>query len=748
MIEQSAENLRILVADDEQASLELFEQLLSPNETGNAASSELDKLSERLFGNDSQKEKPTIIDLLTCQSGNQAVEAVKNSLEQDRPFAMAFLDVRMPPGPDGVRTAEKIRKMDPNIEIVIVTAYSDIKPRDIARKVPPSHKLLYIQKPFHPHEIIQFASSLGAKWQMEKKLRSINFDLEKRVEKRTNELEFLNEKLEEDIDKRKMTEKSLRESEERYRTLFERAGDAIFILEAEGEKAGNIVSANQAAAKMHGYSVDEFEGMNIKDLDTPEVSRQASARIAQLLEGKWINEEITHRKKDGTIFPVEISAGLLELGKSKYILAFDRDISKRKDAEKALKDSNLKLEKRVAQRTEELSKANKKLKIEIKERKQVEKRKSQLLKETEKILEAMPFGIIMVGLDKKIKMINDAALKMIKVNSKEDIYGKTCYTNICPAQTNACPIIDLGQNVESSEKVLLTVTGEKIPILKTVIPISIEEEPILLEAVVDITDLKRAQGALQKAKVSAEAADRAKSDFLANMSHELRTPLNHIIGFTELLKDEHFGELNDAQEDYLNDIHQSSHHLLSLINDILDLSKVEAGKLELNATDVQIKQLLENSLIMVKEKAMKHDLQIKCDCNGIPETIEADERKLKQILYNLLSNAVKFTQDNGTISLVAQAYELFLKGETNIFNDHVKGIKISITDTGIGIRPEDLKRVFDPFEQAEKSTARRFQGTGLGLALTKKLVELHGGKIWAESQGDGKGATFSFFIPI
>ena len=271
---------------------------------------------------------------------------------------------------------------------------------------------------------------------------------------------------------------------------------------------------------------------------------------------------------------------------------------------------------------------------------------------------------------------------------------------------------------------------------------------------------------LMQAKEEAETSNRTKSDFLANMSHELRTPLNHIIGFTEIVVDKRCGELNESQEEYLNDVLKSSRHLLALINDILDLSKVEAGKFELEPTEVDPRLLVDNCLVMFKEKAMKHGIKLTSHIDHIPATITADERKMKQIVYNILANAMKFTPDGGSVSVDAQMVNCLVRpglrsgdpegleiisggngtGKTNGRKQR-KCVQFSVADSGIGIKSEDQDRIFDPFEQADGSSSRRYQGTGLGLPLTRKLVELHGGRMWVESEGTGKGATFSFIIP-
>jgi len=230
-----------------------------------------------------------------------------------------------------------------------------------------------------------------------------------------------------------------------------------------------------------------------------------------------------------------------------------------------------------------------------------------------------------------------------------------------------------------------------------------------------------------------EAANRHKSEFLANVSHELRTPLNAIIGFSEVLGERLFGELNEKQAEYTEDILSSGRHLLSLINDILDLSKIEAGRMDLEVTTFYLPDAIENALLLVRERASRHGIKLDRIIDDHLGDFTGDERKVKQVLVNLLSNAVKFTPEGGKIQVRAGLDD--------------GSLKISVSDTGVGIAPEDHEAIFEEFRQVGSNYAQKREGTGLGLSLTRKFVEMHGGKIWVESEL-GKGSTFTFTLPI
>jgi signal transduction histidine kinase len=252
------------------------------------------------------------------------------------------------------------------------------------------------------------------------------------------------------------------------------------------------------------------------------------------------------------------------------------------------------------------------------------------------------------------------------------------------------------------------------------------------QAVITIENV-RLFNEIQEKSRQLEVANRHKSEFLANMSHELRTPLNAIIGFSEVLDERYFGELNPKQAEYVKDIHGSGKHLLQLINDILDLSKIEAGRMELEVGDFDLPAALQNAMTLVRERAQRHGIALGLDVDPTLGSFRADERKFKQIMLNLLSNAVKFTPEGGKVSVAAK-----LNGSA---------VEVSVSDTGVGIAPEDQAIVFEEFRQVGRDYTRKAEGTGLGLALTRRFVELHGGAI-SLSSALGKGSTFTFTLPI
>ena len=273
----------------------------------------------------------------------------------------------------------------------------------------------------------------------------------------------------------------------------------------------------------------------------------------------------------------------------------------------------------------------------------------------------------------------------------------------------------------------------------------------------DATERKRFERALEEKNIELEHASRMKSAFLATMSHELRTPLNAIIGFSEALKDGLIGQISDTQQEYVGDIFTSGHHLLSLINDILDLSKVEAGMMTIELEAVDLNRLLLGSLSIVREKAAAQHIDLELEINVDLQMPLLDMRKTKQIVYNLLSNAVKFSAPSGCVSLrarsVARAGVGILSGNWPVHsfpladNSHMEFLEICVCDSGIGISRENMAKLFQPFSQIDSSLSRKFEGTGLGLAMVKQLAELQGGAV-AVASAEGEGACFAAWLPL
>jgi PAS domain S-box-containing protein len=344
-------------------------------------------------------------------------------------------------------------------------------------------------------------------------------------------------------------------------------------------------------------------------------------------------------------------------------------------------------------------------------------------------------GIVIINAStKEVMDINPVAVRMFGEN-RSFIIGRHCYEIFCPADKCSCPIIDFNQEVDRSERIFKNSIGEIIPIIKSVIKITYNGQPALLECFTDISDLKKAEEQLRVMGI-AEKANQAKSDFLSRMSHEMRTPMNAIIGMTKIAeKTDDVSRLKYC----LSTINTSSVHLLGIINDVLDMSKIEAGKFELEKIPMNIEKMLTKVNNIITDNIEKKNQKLSIN---MPKDMEmnyiADDLRLSQVITNLLSNAVKFTPEKGEITLTVE--KTGSKGNMNT-------LRFSVTDTGIGMTQEQITRLFNAFEQADGSISRKFGGTGLGLAISKNIIEKMGGRIWVESE-EGFGSRFIFEVDL
>ena len=367
------------------------------------------------------------------------------------------------------------------------------------------------------------------------------------------------------------------------------------------------------------------------------------------------------------------------------------------------------------------------------------------------MLDTVNAGILVI--DPETRMIveaNPAAVEMIG-SSRQKIVGSLCHNHICVSEKGQCPILDLGQDIDNSERILLTADGSRISILKTVAPVILAGKKYLLESFVDITERKQIENALQEAKEAAEEANRAKSTFLANMSHELRTPLNGILGYAQILKRDR--RLSSTQQDGINIIQQSGEHLLTLINDILDISKIEAGRIEIQPVNFRLPAFLESITQIIRLRADQKGIAFTYQpLTSIPAAVNADEKRLRQVLINLLGNAVKFT-DSGKVSFRVGLLNEKGRIEENsslLYPDNSESrlvrIRFEVEDTGIGISPGQQKKIFIPFEQVIDTTGQQ-EGTGLGLSISQSLVQKMGSEIKLKSE-PGKGSVFWLDIEL
>ncbi len=495
-----------------------------------------------------------------------------------------------------------------------------------------------------------------------------------------------------DITERRRAEDALRESEMRYRTLFERAGDAILILEAEGENAGKIIDANQAAAEMHGYTVNELLTLKITDLDTPDAAKETPDRIRRSLGGEWIKEEITHRKKDGTVFPVEISGGLIEFGNHKYILSFDRNITERKQAEEAIRS-------------------------EYAFRKAIE--------------DSTLAGVATVDLDGRQTYVNPAFCRMVGWTEEELLGAMPPFVYWPPDEMEI--ISDALQKTISGraphggfELCFRRRNEERFDVLVFLSSLKDGQGRTTgwLAAVYDITERKRAEEALENYAIKLEDANRLKDLFTDIMRHDLLNPLGIIKTATEQIL---VAETRDERMcNTLQMIKRNADKLIDMIKSASMYAMLEsAEKLERSKLDLSeiFREIANNFKSQLEEKNMKLEYISKSGCCVMANPM------IDAVFSNLLGNAIKYSPPGRKIEVkVIEEKEHF---------------KICVKDWGYGIRDEDKPKIFTRFQRVDKKGVK---GTGLGLAIARRVVDLHGGKIWIEDNPEG-GSVFYVEIP-
>jgi PAS domain S-box-containing protein len=504
---------------------------------------------------------------------------------------------------------------------------------------------------------------------------------------------------------RRAAERAMSESEKRFRAVVEDQTDLICRFKPDGV----LTFVNEAFCRFHGKRSDELLGTNFFQTLSEEDAAVPLSYINSLPADEPV-VSFDHRLHSPDKLVVWHQYRVRRLfekqGDTREFQAVIQDITQRKQSEQALRASE-------------------------------EKYRS--------LIDHIPDVVWTADSNRDLIYISGNAVKVLGYTSEELLGGQLWLNRIHPEDAARVgqayqKLFSDGEKFDVEYRVCRK-DGEWIWLHNRAITTSPRGGIMCADGIfLDITQRRLAEAAIQQTKDAAESANLAKSQFLANMSHELRTPLNAIIGFSEILADKTFGDLNDRQIKYSNNILNSGRHLLQLINDILDLAKVEAGRVELMRNAFSVGKALSEVQAIVKTLANKKHISLEFETAADLPPLFADEAKFKQIMYNLLSNAIKFTPDGGKV-LVSAAVKNSDEGDSFL--------QIAVADTGIGIKLNDQQRVFKEFEQVDSSYGRQQQGTGLGLALTRRLVEMHGGRIWVESEGvEGKGSTFTFLIPI
>lgn len=644
-------NRRMLIADDDSLLLEYYRGIFERDDS-------LDFLTVESSADH--------FDVHTFPDGASLVDYFLAEFQRGERIPLCLLDMRMKTM-DGLTAAEIIRAADPKVIIIIITAYSDVAPAEIRRRL--QEDIYYIKKPFNEDELYSLVTSLLKNWNIQE---------------------------------------ALRESESNYRRLMEQSNEGIVTLDT----FGNITFVNATISGILGYDVAEMSGRPLSQFMDSGNANILQGKILNRLNGLSERYELDLIRRDGQVVSAIVSASPISGKDGTFTGSFAviSDITEIKQAHESLRKSNEELV-----QSERISREN------------------ELWLNT--ILQSVLIGIVMVEAQtREIIYVNEIARNLMGLE-EDNIIGSICHKNICPADIGKCPVLDLGQAFDHSERVLLNDDGETIPIIKSVNRINYQGRDVLLECFVDISDRKRMEVELMEAKEAAVASNKAKSQFLANMSHEIRTPMNGVMGMLDLLKD---SKLNETQLKLALMAHNSAEKLLSILNDILDFSKIEAGKLELTESDFSLRNMTTDIMSLFQLKAQNKRIGLRYSVDeSVPDQLKGDAVRLRQILINLLGNAIKFTEEG----------EVFLG--VSVAEETTSGLilRFDVLDTGPGISHNDLSNIFVAFTQADNTMTRRHDGTGLGLPISKQLVEMMGGSLGVEST-PGKGSQFWFTIRI
>jgi PAS domain S-box-containing protein len=535
-----------------------------------------------------------------------------------------------------------------------------------------------------------------------------------------------------DVTQRIRAERELRCSEELFKAVFFGIPDLAGIVDLV---SGQFVEVNAGCERLLGWRRDEIVGLRAAELPIWP-SRSERARIIREIEraGEVSGLEFELRRKDGHLCQVSGSARVLEIRGRPSIVLLLRDVTEQRRLEDELRRLNIELERRVLERTAQLER-------EVADRRRTEESLSRSERGYRELVQSANSIILRWDTEGRVTFLNEFGRSFFGFR-EEEILGRSVIGTIVPeSESSGRDLVSLMQHIAGhpeehtvNENENVRHDGERVWIAWTNRPV-LDAEGQLVETLSvgnDITQLKNTERELKIAKEAAESADRLKSAFLATMSHELRTPLNSIIGFTGILLEGLAGPVNEEQAKQLGMVQNSSRHLLALISDVLDLSKIEAGQLNVQKEPFDFRESATRVVMSVKPPAEKKGLRMRFELAPEVGTVVSDRHRVEQVLMNLLSNAIKFT-DRGEVEITTAVSE----GE----------VVTSVRDTGIGIKPEDQPILFRPFQQVYVGLARRHEGTGLGLSICRKLLGLLGGSIDFSSTF-GVGSVFNFRIPV